>query len=304
MATKSIKNPPMPGWHPSLGKVFKDAELWWQTNMVKRNLLDELLNALKVELEKPGQPRGAISALYRISHVYSMQCCTKAAIDDKQVLSQAMSRAVFFRTLDFRTEASLSLPHSHQPVLAFWSSMKAASAVMLGDWDLAEVCARLLVDVGEKDLQVNPSQKDGWRRGTNDAFLISLLAEAFGLDTGFGRYVPLIPEYQELLDAWRTENTDAFRSAMQLAADFHVSRSREGTNKMTYEFEKSFDCVYPGELLAVQSLRRRRGLPYIETGHALIDQPWALISELEPSVPHPLAIEVEERLRRDYPSFR
>ena len=109
---------------------------------------------------------------------------------------------------------------------------------------------------------------------------------------------------QQLLDAWRTQDESIFRSAMQAAADFHVSRAKPSTGKTFYEFDTALDRLFPAELLAVQALRRRDGLPAFEAGHLLVDGPWAVIKDLPDAEPHPLTVRVEARLHRDYPDFR
>ncbi|MGO1069466.1 hypothetical protein [Lysobacter sp. CA199] len=306
MATKKAQPSAVDGWHPSLKKSFKDAELWWQTNMVSRDTLEPRLAILRQELDQPGPLRTSINTVYLIAHTYAIRCCTPAAIKDSAVFAEAFERAVTFRALDFRKGAGLSLPHETQPVLAFSASMKAVGPAILSRWEQSEICARVLIDVAEKDLRIKPLKfySDGWRRGTNDAFLIYLLSEAFGIQTDYKPTDSLIPEYQGLLDVWRTKDASTFQQAMQAAAEFHVSRSRESTNKTTYEFDYTFDRVFPAELLAVQALRRRFELPEFKAEHLLVDTPWSLIRDLPAVDPHPLAVEAEARLRADFPSFR
>jgi hypothetical protein len=134
--------------------------------------------------------------------------------------------------------------------------------------------------------------------------LIYLFSQAFELKTSFTPPKPLIPEYQNVLDCWRTTDESAFKQAMQAAAEFHISRSKDDTSKNKYEFTQIFHQIFPAELLAIQALRRRDGLPAFDTGHALIDTPWSVIKELPEVEPHPLAVAVEARLKKDYPTFR
>lgn len=91
---------------------------------------------------------------------------------------------------------------------------------------------------------------------------------------------------------------------MQDATEFHISRSRNSTNSVSYEFDYYFTRVFPVELLVVQALCRRDNLPAIETGHPLVDDVLATIMQL-PSVPaDPLLVAVENRLKNDYLLFR
>ena len=58
-------------------------------------------------------------------------------------------------------------------------------------------------------------------------------------------------------------------------------------------------------LLSLQALRQRDGLPAFASGHALVDAPWAAISQLpEADQPPPLLAQTLARLQADYPQFR
>lgn len=300
------KGKPTLKWHPSLKKIFKESALWWQNNMVNRNELETRIAKLRAELDAPGPLRSAATTLHAIGHTYAIQACVSAGEGDLELLPSAMRSAVDFRALDFRRISGLSLPHSEQPVLPFWWSMKAAGPAMLSQWELADTCGRVLIDIAEKDLRVKPLEfyPDGWRRGTNDAFLIALFSEAFGIQSSFEPGRPLADEYRAVLDVWRSDDEVRFRAAMHAAAEFHISRSRDGTDKTTYEFEAYFDRVFPGELLAVQALRRRLSLPAFDSGHLLVDTPWSLIRDLPATESSHLVVETESRLQGDYPSFR
>ncbi|MDZ7942593.1 hypothetical protein [Xanthomonas campestris] len=223
-------------------------------------------------------------------------------------LAQPLCWAVAMRSIAFRFEAAVTLAWTteRQPLLPFWTSMKVAATAMLSQWEATEAGARFLVQVAQKDQALKPDEwrREGWGKGTNDAFLIFLFAQAFGISTHYQPVHPLIPEYQAVLEHWRSTDAAAFQAAMQVAADWHIARSKDGTERNTYEFEKDIDRVYPAELLAVQALRQRDGLPHFDTDHLLIDTPWAILRNLTECASHPLAVTVEERVRRDYPYFR
>ena len=177
--------------------------------------------------------------------------------------------------------------------------MKVAGPAMVSWWDEATVCAERFLQMAEKDQHLNTlAEARRVKHGTNDAFLAHLFAQAFGISTSFKPPKPLIPEYQALLDCWQTSDEAAFCAAMQVAAAFHISRSKHGTDRNKYEFEKDVDRLFPAELLAVQALRRRNGLPMLKTGHVLIDAPWAIVRDLPQVEPHPLAAAVEARLKQ------
>lgn len=113
----------------------------------------------------------------------------------------------------------------------------------------------------------------------------------------------MIEPYRQLLAVWRSTEEAVFQRAMIDAAEYHITRSKDGTERNKYEFEKDIDRVYPGELLAVQALRRKEGLPEFWSGHLLVDTPWSILRDLPECEPHPLAKALEDRLRREIPSL-
>lgn len=301
--------------HPSLKKVFKECLSWWDLLVLKGGRLDRELAKLREYLTRPGPlTRAAIGACHNLGHTYGSRACIAFGITantasdglDLPPLPEALRWAVAFRSIAFRLESSVPAKSETNLPLPFWSSMKAAGPAMLSLWEETQHCAHWLIDVAHRDQEVKADvvRKDGWGKGTNDAFLIFLFSQAFDLPTHYRPVNPLLPAYQQLLDCWRTSDKTAFQQAMQAAAEFHISRSKPGTDKNKYEFEEDIDRVFPAELLVVQALRRRDGLPEFETGHALIDTPWAVIRDLPQAAPHPLAVATEARLRHDYPQFR
>ena len=292
--------------HPSLKKVFKGCDRWLDS-AARNGRLQKNETRLENLLSEPGpMRRSATTDLMGIGIFHDVHACALFGQGAIAELPQPLRWAVAFRSLEFRFDAAVPAKSETMLPLSLWSSMQAAGPTMLSLWEEARNCAQWLIDVAHRDQTVNAdvTRKDGWGKGTNDAFLIFLFAQAFDLPTHYKPVKPLIPEYQELLDGWRTDDKAAFQQAMQAAAEFHISRSKDTTDKNKYEFDTSFDRVFPAELLAVQALRRRDGLPEFETEHALIDTPWSVIRDLPETEPHPLAVAVETRLRRDYPQFR
>jgi hypothetical protein len=292
-------------WHSSLKKVFKECQRWLT---YESNQPSKYIDQLSGFLQQPGAiDVVAGSECLRIGHYYSILACALSGKNNLSSLVEPLRWAVTFRSIGFRFDATVTLPWpERQPLLPLWSSMRAAGPVMMSQWSEAHACAGLLIRIAHKDQSLNPAEwrKDGWGKGTNDAFLIQLFSQAFGIDTHYTPVNAMIPEYRALLDRWRTTDEAQFRAVMQTAAEFHLSRSKDGTDRNKYEFEKDIDRVYPAELLAVQALRRRDGLPEFETGHLLIDTPWRVVRDLPRCEPHPLAVAVEQRLIQDFPGFR
>ncbi|PPU70464.1 hypothetical protein XcuCFBP2542_18760 [Xanthomonas cucurbitae] len=238
---------------------------------------------------------------------YDVASCDAFLRSDVETLNRVLQHAVQLRALVFRWDGMYS---DMRQDLGNWPTeftdgMAAADPAMLSWWQSAETCAQLFIEMAEKDQRVNTlHEMRRIKHGSSDAFLIGLFSQAFGMQTNFVAPVELIPEYQTLLDHWHSHDEGMFAAVMQKAADFHVTRSKDGTDQTIYEFEATLDRIFPAELLAVQALRRRQGLPEFKTDHLLIDTPWAFVRDMPPVAPHPLAAAVEARLVQDYPQFR
>lgn len=291
-------------WHPSLKKTFKGCEIWWQSGMVKENRREAMSALLSKSLSEEGRFRLHPSALMVLAQTYCTEACLLGAKSETDALARPLRNGVQFRALDFMKVATRSLPSDDsQPLLPFKSSLMAVGPTMLSDWTFGRLCAYYLIQVAHKDMRMNVPviRKEGWGKGTNDAFLIALLSQAYGIETHYASAKPMIEVYRRLLEVWSSTDGEVFRVAMAEAAEFHISRSKGSTDRIWYEFESYYDSVYPSELLAVQALRQRDGLPEFETGHLLIDTPWSILRDLAECEPHPLALALEARLRSDDP---
>jgi hypothetical protein len=289
-------------WHPSLKKTFKGCDVWWQSSMVARNKREAETALLTQSLSQEGRFRIDPSSLMILTQTYCIEACLLGAESEVDALAQPLQYGVQFRALDLLKVATRSLSSdTSQPLHPFKSSLMVAGPTMLSDWTLGRLSAYYLIQIAHKDMRINhPSiRKDGWGKGTHDAFLIGLLSQAYDLRTRYEPAKPMIELYQRLLEVWRTDNQEVFRAAMAEAAEFHISRSKGSTDRIRYEFEGYYDSIFPSELLAVQALRRRDGLPDFATGHLLIDTPWSIIRDLPECEPHPLAVKLEERLRSE-----
>ena len=292
-------------WHPSLKKTFKGCEVWWQSSMVKRDKLGTELARLRNDLDREGRfYTDDPSTLMLIAQTLTIQACITGGKGDAERVPAPLCWGVTFRALDFLKIATRTYRSDASTLLLpFETSMMAVGPTMLSDWERARLCAYYLIQVAHKDMRLKAPviRKEGWGKGTNDAFLIGLLSQAYGIPTHYTPAKPMIDVYRRLLDVWKSTDREEFGMAMAEAAEFHISRSKGSTDRIWYEFESYYDSVYPGELLAVQALRRRDGLPAFDTGHVLVDTPWSIIRDLPACEPHPLAAALEARLRRDDP---
>ena len=294
-------------FHPSLKKLPKECGEWME-HAQEAGRLEQDTAAVQKHLDTPGLFNGKLGLhLGWLAQYYGVATCDAYFRADKTGLVKFLQWNVALRALNLRLDGMYSAmrPDLGNWPTEFWDSMKAAGPAMVSWWDEAAICAERFLQMAEKDQHVNTlAEARRVKHGTNDAFLAYLFVQAFGINTSFKPLKPLIPEYQTLLDCWKTLDESVFCTAMQAAAAFHISRSKDSTGSKFYEFNYDVDRLFPGELLAIQALRRRNELPAFETGHQLIDAPWAIVRDLPEVEPHPMAVAVETRLKQDYPLFR
>ena len=280
----------------------------WLAYPQHQSRLEESQKLLQEYLVAPGRlnPK-TLFRLEWLEHHSGMAACGAYGRHDFPVLAQHLSTSVRCRALVLRLDAAFSAmtpdDAGGRPA-AFNYSMRAAAPAMLGWWEEAKCCAQELIEIAEKDQRLRILESRRLRHGTVDAFLIGLFSKAFDINTVFQSLTPLCPAYAALLVHWNSPHASDFIPAMQDAAEFHVSRSREFTDEVQYEFDDYFTRVFPVELLTVQALRMRDRLPYIETGHPLVDDAWSTIAHLPVAPADPLLQAVETRLKNDYPLFR
>ncbi|RMH93615.1 hypothetical protein EBB59_05080 [Lysobacter pythonis] len=290
----------------SLKKLPKECSEWLE---YERNNPDRHIASVQGYLDEPGIVNAKLATPLRwIAHAYSIAACDAYFRSDAGDLSRFLNWSIAFGSLYYRlwgTCAAMRPARGASFPSPLWDSNRAAGPCMLSDWPAAEAGAYFLIRDLENDQDHVPDPRDRWyREGTNDSFYGYFFADAFGIESHYQSATPLVTAYRQLLEHWRSDHLEVFQRVMREAAAFHISRSKHGTDKHTYEFEKDIDRVFPPELLAVQAVRQRLGLPAFEAGHPLVDAPWAVIQALPPAAPHPLAVALEARLKRDYPLFR
>ncbi|MBV6811285.1 hypothetical protein KWH19_16230 [Xanthomonas campestris pv. pennamericanum] len=306
LMTRLIADMP-PHLQPALKSLAAECRAWLDRAQSSGDLLrytqavEEYLKATGPLSPKVGTQMG------RISHFWSVAACEAYFRNDLAQLAQFFCWTIESRALLLRWDAVHSQIYSD---LGNWpqeysDSLRAAGPTVLSDWTTGKVCAQRFLEMAEKDERLNTlPQSRRIAHDTHDVFLVGLLSEGYDLATHFEPREPLIAPYQALLDTWKSHDQDTFAQAMSEAADFHLSRSKASTGSRTYEFDRDFDRVFPLELLAVQALRRRDGMPEFPSGHALIDGPWSVLNDLSCPPPHPLMAAVLARVEEDYPLFR
>lgn len=293
--------------HPSLKRLALDCSEWVERARLERKH-ENFTAVVQGDLDTAG-PLHAKAGIHldSLAHYYDVASCDAFLRGDRPMLSRTLQRAASLRTLLLRWDGMYS--HMRQDLgnwpREFKYGMRAASPAMFSWWDRAEICARLFIEMAEKDQRINKMREmRRIKRGTSDVFLIGLFSQAFNIETDFMAPKPLIPSYQQLLEHWQSEDESTFTAVMQEAADFHISRSKENTDRQRYEFDATLDRCFPAELLAVLALRRRKGLPEFTVGHLLINTPWSFVQEMKSVERYALVGNVEARLIQDYPEFR
>ncbi|KAB8195034.1 hypothetical protein FKV24_005340 [Lysobacter maris] len=294
-------------YHRSLKKILRECQEWL-TCPGNSDRPAKYSGYLQEWLDAPERPaRMKAMPMDVLGHYYSIAACDAYGRQDLGDLARFLRWAVALRALDLRLKAMFCQrsPDEGGWLREFHDSMRAAGPLMLSQWHLSQICAARFIQMAEQDELVSrPPATRMINHNTNDVFLVNLFSQAFDLPTCFQPRKPLIEPYQRLLDAWRTEDKSIFQSAMQAASEFHISRAKASTGRTFYEFNDDIDRLFPAELLAVQALRQRDGLPAFDAGHLLVDGPWAVIKDLPEVEPNPLTVQVEAQLHRDYPDFR
>ncbi len=287
-------------------KIFEECQRWlaYPQHMSRFEESRTLLQAYLVHSSELSSKE--YYHLKWLGHHWETAACEAYGRQDIPALAVHINACVSYRALVLRLEAAFSAMTPEEAggrPASFNDSMKAAGPAMLGQWGEAKLCAQSFVGIAEKDQRLRIRESRRLRHGTVDAFLISLFSEAFSIETVFQSLKPIHSVYSKLLQCWNSENDQEFVTAMQAAAEFHISRSRNSTNSASYEFDDYFSRVFPVELLMVQALRQRDNLPAIEVGHPLVDETWATLIQL-PGVPEdPLLLAIETRLKTDFPMF-
>ena len=293
--------------HPLVTALLPEVRERRDVALRDRELDDELQRIEKFWAAAP-LSHGARGSVDRIGMVLEYDATLALAAADAAALAAAFRNAVAFRSLAFRWKVFL-MPHRADKLnlpISAWDTVKATGPAILGQWDDARTCAEALVLAAHLDQQYcSPEVRaNGWGKGTVDALLVYLLCAAFGISTHYKPVKPVVPVYQALLEHWRTTDEALFRKTMQAAALFHIECCGDSTDDISCEFDAFFAQIFPLELLVIQALRQRDGLPAFDTGHALVDAPWAQLRTLPPAPLNPLLARLDQRLRQDYPGYR
>lgn len=299
---------PQPIYHPALKLPMRDMKEYVRETLVKHRA--QALKELEEEISRPNPFLGG-GRLTALAAGYGCEAGVHFGWGDFAAAAEPFLHAVEWRRLKFVTPACWLAFPPHKIILAMWGGhqcgLQSIGPLMLSQWDQARTCAWLLVRSAEQmRSQKDPTGARGltWSQGSVVAFLTLLSARVFDIATTYTPAQPLLPVYRALLDNWDTTDAAAYQAMLYAAAEFHIAHSGNTGKKKDYEFDNLFDRVFPSELLCLQALRRRAGLPEVQADHALVDAPWRMIRDLPAHIaPLPQAQATEDRLRRDYPLY-
>ncbi|WP_025389779.1 hypothetical protein [Pseudomonas syringae] len=214
--------------HPSLKPIALDCREW-NEHAGLSGKYERFTAAVQGYTDAPGPMHAKTGLpLDSLAHYYDLASCNAFLRGDRPMLSHTLQRAASLRTLLLSWDGMYS--HMRQD-LGNWSrefkyGMRAAGAAMFSWWGRAKICARLFIEIAEKDQRINTMREmRRIKRGTSDAFLIGLFPQAFNIETDFTAPKTLVPSYQALLEHWQSEDEATFTIVMQEAADFNISRS-------------------------------------------------------------------------------
>jgi len=104
-------------------------------------------------------------------------------------------------------------------------------------------------------------------------FVLRLFAKWKNIALRNDEFLFAIPEpYQDVLQNVN-HTADEIQTALVKACDFHLSRSKENTDRETYEFADPVYAIYPVEILFFLRVRQLLGLSNPEIDHSLLNSP-------------------------------
>lgn len=143
-----------------------------------------------------------------------------------------------------------------------------AAAIALRRDALAHWCGLRLV----KSVETGDEVFLGWQHTPFEPFLVKLYALWRGQNLDVRRPgICRLGVYQQVFDAWDDE--PAFAAAVRGICDYHCARTTG--SRLDHEFQWGIYDVFPGEVLALQRIRRELGMPQVTVEHPLLDNPLA-----------------------------
>jgi hypothetical protein len=105
--------------------------------------------------------------------------------------------------------------------------------------------------------------------------------------------------YESLMMTWRSKELDPIANAISKAADFHILRSRDSSNRESFEFDRTAFRAFPVEILAVSRLRAAMHLPEPSVEHPLLDSPLGQLVPVLGYEPDPIVNLAVEKMTLD-----
>lgn len=181
------------------------------------------------------------------------------------------------------------MKHSMQASMA--ASVLANALVFEEDAMAEPLAARLIQSLDDQKIY------NVWIESAFAAFMVKLWGLYHGreIDVARPKIAPL-RVYQGILDAWHDDN--ALAGALSAACDYHLDQTGEGGYA---EFYFSPYALFPVDILAIGTVRRKLGVSMPEFFHPLMDTPLAKVppaAERPRMGPDPLFDEVVASARK------
>lgn len=239
---------------------------------------------------------------------HQVSACTALYRGDAEALADHLPKAVQLRALLQRFYAAVPVLDTGVIALSYNAStaLDLAAPTMLSNWRQGQACAEVLMAASRNEMKCDSGRRQtrSWGRGTVSAFIIELLSDAYDFSHVYSPQIPLVSEYVNVLSNFRTEDQSVFESMMMAVIARHIRESKNSARfKPPGDFDNDFDRFFPVELLCIQAIRRRDGLPGFDAKHPLVDAPWNLMNTFYSSARLDIADSVERVLRTQYAEF-
>jgi len=258
------------------------------TNSIRESLLsptlDNLLDAA-IDLEGLGTVEGTVGA----GHVWQGEA------DGWQLLQTS------FTSFNWNVRIYTGLFHRGRLQRGFdfsgpqnMAARCLSHAIATKEDTFADWCGRMMLN----NFTTGEGLYDRWFRPF-EPFMVYLFARWKKLPIPHSALpCPPLGVYQELLDAWNSEQD--FAAALVKACDYHTEHSIEGRIAHA-EFVRVPHNVFPAEILAVKRLRDAEDIPWPAVEHALLDTPLAQPPATLPRVQNDLLDRVTNVVREVMP---
>ncbi|MCF6442959.1 hypothetical protein L1077_26400 [Pseudoalteromonas luteoviolacea] len=116
-----------------------------------------------------------------------------------------------------------------------------------------------------------------------------------------------VPLFNRLVENWATEDTKYLSELLIQAADRHTHQCRQDSwnNNRFYDFQNwDLEYYYPFEILAIERLRKLKGLTTPRIEHRILDTPLGQLLEYTPPEKPKFLMGLLDRASKEFPSIK